>query len=75
MDKICNICKAPKPLEAFHQQKGGKYGKRGKCKACIAQEYAENRPARRAAAKVYYQSNRGVRLEYHRDRKARRVAP
>lgn len=34
--KRCTKCSVVKPLEEFHRDKGGKHGRRARCKACVA---------------------------------------
>ena len=34
MRKTCRVCETEKPIEEFHNKKGGKYGKDSICKKC-----------------------------------------
>lgn len=47
MLKTCSKCKTSKPLDDFHAQRGGRFGKRADCKECnksrVAKYAAENR--------------------------------
>ncbi len=58
--KVCSKCFVEKPLEAFHKQKGGKFGVAGRCKCCIA-EYNTKLERKARQAERYaknYQTNR-----------------
>ncbi len=37
-EKICSRCQQSKPLDDFHKDKNGKYGRVAKCKTCIQEE-------------------------------------
>jgi len=40
--KKCTKCGIDKPIDMFHKQEKGKYGRRGSCKACFS-EYSKER--------------------------------
>lgn len=51
--KVCNTCQVEKPLDLFARQTKGKYGRRGSCKACVA-EYSKQYGSRNMARIVEY---------------------
>lgn len=59
--KVCTTCKVEKPLEYYHKEKAGKYGRSSKCKSC-----------KNKSRKEWY-ANGGKKhvLEYHRKNKVK----
>lgn len=63
--KICTKCNENKPLEEFHKQKGGKFGKRASCSVCCNKKIREiynrdiekSREKGRKSAKKHYLEN------------------
>ena len=55
MEKKCTKCGETKSLEEYHKQKGGKYGRRGRCKECrnAYQKAYSQTEARKAKRKAY----------------------
>lgn len=79
--RSCAKCGVEKPLEEFHRQKDGKFGRRSLCKVCTAKyregnrekirerarQYREGNPEKvREAAARYREGNREKILEWHR---------
>lgn len=65
MIKDCLGCGESKTLEQFSKQKNGKFGRRSRCKLCVALEYQNNKEAISARQKLYYRKNKDRRLKYH----------
>lgn len=58
--KVCSKCNEEKPLDEFHKQKRGKYGRRSQCKVC-ARAYQESRTDDRLRYNnEYYTSHKDV---------------
>ena len=59
--KVCKGCNEEKELTEFYKQKGGKYGRMGRCIECKVvyskKYYQENKEKVRAATKKYHQEN------------------
>ena len=60
MEKKCRECGETKPLEEYHKQKTGKYGRRARCKLCVnaCQKAYNQSEARKAKRKAYDQSEK-----------------
>ena len=60
--KVCTVCKAEKPFEAFSKNKGRKDGHHNACKKCKSESdkrsYEKNREKRIANMKRYYNENK-----------------
>ena len=77
LKKVCSKCGEEKDIIFFGKQKGGKYGKRGKCKACFKlynienKEYVriykiKNKEKLRIRDKKYYSQNKERFKERHK---------
>ena len=86
-EKECSKCKVVKPLDGFHRQPGGKYGRRSYCNECVkqyskdnrekiskqqAQWYQGNKEEIREQVKKYYQDNKEKKKEYEQAHRAER---
>lgn len=60
--KSCTRCGVEKPLEEFHRNKDGKFGRMSLCKVCKAEYYETNREQIRR----YYEANREKILDQRR---------
>ncbi len=71
MTKCCNECKLEKDLESFSRSKGGKFGRRSKCKDCQSSYYkdyyAKDDEYHKNRAKVYYSEHTEERKSYASD--------
>ncbi len=56
--KVCKKCRVLKPLEEFHVQKAGKFGRLSKCKCCVAIYDAEHKEEILAQKAIYYAENK-----------------
>jgi hypothetical protein len=70
MVKTCSKCGETKPLEDFHSQKDGKFGRRGDCKVCLRaaqrKHRDENRELYRQRDKDRYPKEAERRIKYAR---------
>ena len=64
MRKVCTQCNVEKEVTEFHKQKGGKYGVRGDCKACLKKYYENNREKVKKYKKEYQIKNREKTSQY-----------
>ena len=62
--KVCTKCGEPKPLDEYWNHPNGKFGKRSRCKDCLAKENAvfeeTYRPSRSEVSKEWYERNKDV---------------
>lgn len=77
MEKTCKSCEESKPLEEYHNEKRGKYGKRSVCKVCYnakSKAYRES-PQGQAATKAYrekwYEENPDYNRRYYEENRER----
>lgn len=68
MEKICKICRIPKPIEEFHTHKGCKDGHVGVCKRCVCE-------GQKSRYKILMQNPEFVMSERIRGRKKQRNKP
>tara|TARA_R110000850_G_scaffold275657_1_gene415295 strand:+ start:488 stop:1162 length:675 start_codon:yes stop_codon:yes gene_type:complete len=62
--RVCSKCREEKLLGEFYKSKGGKYGRKSRCKVChnqYSQEYKERYPEYQ---KQYCEANKEKRAEY-----------
>jgi len=75
--KVCSKCGKEKSVTEFHKHKGGKYGVRSACKACVkayhARYYAENCEKALAYSAKYQKANPDKRRANHQRRRARKA--
>lgn len=71
--KTCTKCKIEKPLDEYHRQKAGKYGRRGECKTCVSVQRAEYnaRPEVKARQALLYAENKEGVLSRQAEYRAR----
>lgn len=69
-EKTCTKCGETKPLEGFHKNADGKFGRRSQCKTCLAQDrnrrYAENPEKDREIRRRWTKANPEKNREIHR---------
>lgn len=71
--KVCTVCKESLPAtkDYFYEQKGGKFGFKGRCKVCWKRHAAEwkkdNPDKHKSYAKKYYEKNKDWLAEYQRE--------
>lgn len=67
MTKTCSKCGIDKDLNAFSQNKDGKYGKHSKCKCCVKMYRIENKAKIANTKKEYYEANKDSILAKRRE--------
>lgn len=76
MEKTCRQCGEAKPIEDYHNEKRGKFGKRSACKFCYNAKMKEYRdsPQGQAVVKAYrdrwYQNNPDYNRRYYDENRA-----
>ena len=69
--KICTKCGVWKPLDDFHKQKAGKFGRHPVCKVCTA-EYNQRPEVKRAKAKYDREYDRRLEAKRAKAERSRR---
>jgi hypothetical protein len=75
--KTCIICTQQKPLIEYHNHKGKKDGKQGKCKSCMKEYNSVYKSSNQGSVKEYYEKNKTkiVKQTIERDKKRKIVDP
>lgn len=73
MTAVCTKCGVEKPLDEYHRQRGGKNGRKSRCKPCVRaymakyQARPEVQASKSAYQSEYYTRNREAALDYQSD--------
>lgn len=77
MEKVCKTCQESKPLDEYHNEKRGKFGKRSVCKVCYNSKQKTYRQTPEAQAKIkaarerWYEENPDYNRWYYEENRER----